>query len=121
MAQFSPYDRDRARQRVGTATVGIAILAVGATGAASVLAWHATAEASAATKDRDSGSSRANGDDDGEHSEGSTDDKKNDGKKEEGGDWSGVSGGGDLPPSGITPTEPPKKGSGSGSVGSQGS
>jgi hypothetical protein len=48
VVRLTPNERDEARRWVGTATAGIAILAVGAAGASSILAWKATTEASAA-------------------------------------------------------------------------
>lgn len=113
MTRLTPDERDLARQRVGTATTSIAILAVGAVGAASILAWHATAEASAATSSGTKvGAPLPRGDEreDREHDDGP------------GGGWSGVSGGVQLPPGGIQAAPPPGQGAGSrGVVGSQGS
>jgi len=45
VAQLTPDGRDRARQRVGSATASLAVLAAGAAGAGSILAWHSTTEA----------------------------------------------------------------------------
>lgn len=114
MVQLTPDERDEARRWVGTATASIAILAVGAAGASSILAWQATTESSVTTGDGGSaatlqvppsaGSSAAIP------------------QAPPSAGWSAVPGnGGNLPPGGIQGAAPPGQGSGGAAVGSQGS
>jgi hypothetical protein len=124
VAQWSPQERDAARQRVGTATAGLAILAAGAAGAASILAWHATTDAAAASTQPAGRSQVGSGEDQGQGDQVQGDQVQGDqvqGDDQGGGDWSGVSGGGGLPGGGIQGAAPPGQGSGGGSVRSQGS
>jgi hypothetical protein len=112
VAQFTPDERDRARERVGTATATMTILAVGAAGAASILAWHATTQASTAqsngTAQVQQGSLVPLGDDQAQ-------------SDDQGGSLSLVPGDGNLPNGGIQGAAPPGPASGGGVVGSQGS
>lgn len=123
MTQWTPQARDAARERIGAATTAIGILAVGAAGAASILAWHATAEASAATKQQGgSVQLRPSGDDhDRDEDDHDRDDDGQGGDQGQGGAWSGISGGNGLPGGGIPGAPPPGQGSGGGPVRSQGS
>jgi hypothetical protein len=122
VAQLTPDERDRARQRVGTATASIAILAAGAAGAVSVLAWHATEQGPAATGTSGSVSTgQVRGDDDLGQDDDSGQDDDEQAQQGGGGTWSGVSGGENPQPGGIQGAAPPAPGSGGGAVGSQGS
>jgi hypothetical protein len=112
VAQWTPNERDRARERVGSATAAIAVLAAGVAGAGTILAWHATTQAANAgdgTSTSQLGRVRT------EAQQGGDD------QAQQGGDWSGVQGGGDLPPGGFSNAQPPVQGSGGGVVRSHGS
>lgn len=139
MARLTPQQRDDARRRVGTATMSITILAAGATGAATILAWNATEEAKAtsSTVSGQDGSGTASvlsgaaaGQDDqvgDTHDDG--DGRDGDGRDDEGGtSYAVVPGAGQngsvpqqAPQQAPQKAPPPAAGSGGGAVRSQGS
>jgi hypothetical protein len=128
VAQLTPDDRDQARKRVATATTSIAILAAGAAGAVSILAWHGTTDVtgntgSGSTTRVQRGDDRT--EDDAPAEQGGEVRRQPGGGAQAqpgGGSWSAVSGGGgSLPPAGIQGSAPPGPGSGGGAVASQGS
>jgi hypothetical protein len=111
MSRMTTAQRDEALRRVGTATLGIAAFAVGATGVATALAWHAGQHPGTSSSTADAGSSQGtvtqrSG---GEHESGDDD----------GGSVSLVPGG--TPSQAPTPAPAPGQGSGGGSVGTGGS
>jgi hypothetical protein len=116
---MTPGERDRARERIGTATASLAILATGTAAAVSILAWHATTDARAAGAVSQPGSSTT-----GQLYQAPVQQQGDDGNQGDdgGGAWSVVPGGGSNVPQGsLGGAAAPQSGFGGGVVGSQGS
>ena len=111
MAQWTPNERDRARDRVGIATATIAVLAAGVAGGGTILAWQATTQAASASTG--TATTPQVGHERFEQPQQGGDDQVQQG----GNDWSGVQGGGDLPPGGFSNAQPPVQGFGGGGGG----